>query len=377
MKTKHILKALLNTVLNFVLAAFIIMAVQSVTSHNVEANNVILPAVLIAIGSLFVQTAAAYMGFKTVKGLSLMALQTEVWVDDIQKVLFQQNPFLNFAKDHSAFISNKTVHIPQAGASPSVTKNRSIYPGTISQRADTDLTYDMMNFTADPTHMTNIDQLQINYNKRQSIMDSYYEKLGNVMGNTILYQWAPSGSTRIVSTTGSASALSLPHSTATGTRKAITLLDISKAKAKLDNDNVPADGRILLMPADMYNNELLAISEIKQFYSYNAEVLKTGIAGYIYGFAVMIRPQVFVYDASNVIKAIDDEGEIITPATDDFNACLAYHPKYVSRALGAINVIFNPDRAEYYGGIFSAEVNMGASKMRSDQKGVVAIVQAA
>lgn len=377
MKTKHILKALVNTVLNFVLAAFFIMAVNTVTSNNVEASNVILPSVCIALASLFIQTAAAYMGFKTVKGLSLMALQTEVWVDDIQKVLFQQNPFLNFAKDHSMFISNKTVHIPQAGAAPGVTKNRSLFPGTISQRTDTDLTYDMMNFTGDPTHLTNLDELQINYNKRQSIMDSYYEKLGAVVGNTILYQWAPSGSTRIVVTSGAASALSLPHSTATGTRKAITLLDISKAKAKLDNDNVPADGRILLMPADMYNNELLAISDIKQFYSYNAEVLKTGIAGYIYGFAVMIRPQVFVYDVSNVIKAIDDEGEIITPAVDDNNAALAYHPKYVSRALGTIKPYFSPDRPEYYGGIFSAEVNMGASKMRSDQKGVVAIVQVA
>lgn len=376
MKTKHIIKALVNTVLNFVLAAFIIMAVQSVTSHNVEASNVILPAVLIAIGSLVIQTAAAYMGFKTAKGLSFMALQTEVWVDDIQKVLFQSNPFLNFAKDHSMFISNKTVHIPQAGAAPSVTKNRSIFPGTISQRTDTDLTYDMMNFTADPTHLTNLDELQVNYNKRQSIMDSYYEKLTNVCANSILYQWAPSGASRIVSTSGAASSLALPHSTATGTRLAITLLDISKAKAKLDNDNVPADGRILLMPADMYNNELLAIAEIKQYYSYNSEVIKTGIAGYIMGFAVMIRPKVFVYDSSNVIQAIDDEGEIITPATGDRNACLAYHPKYVSRALGSIKTYFNPDRADYYGGIFSAEVNMGASKMRTDQKGVVAIVQA-
>lgn len=375
MKTKHILKALENTVLNFVLAAFFIMAVQSVTSQNVEPNNAIVPAILIAVASVVIQTAAVFMGFKTAKGLSFMALQTEVWVDDIQKVLFQLNPFLNFAKDHSAFIKDKTVHIPQAGASPGVTKNRTIFPGTINQRTDTDLTYDMMNFTGDPTHLTNLDQLQINYNKRQSIMDSYYEKLTNVVANTILYQWAPSGATRIVTTSGSNSALALPHSTATGNRKAITLLDISKAKAKLDNDNVPADGRILLMPADMYNNELLAISDIKQFYSYNAEVLKTGVAGYIYGFAVMIRPQVFVYDVSNVIKAIDDEGEIITPATDDNNACLAYHPKYVSRALGTIMPYFNADRAEYYGGIFSAEVNMGASKMRSDQKGVVAIVQ--
>ena len=377
MKTKHIIKALVNTVLNFVLAAFIIMAVNTVSNKTTEPSSMIAIAAIIAVSSLFIQTAAAFMGFKTVKGLSLMALQTEVWVDDIQKVLFQQNPFLNFAKDHSAFISNKTVHIPQAGSAPSVVKNRSIFPGTISQRSDTDLTYDMMNFTAEPTHLTNLDELQINYNKRQSIMDSYYEKLGNVVANTILYQWAPSGSTRIVTTSGSNSALALPHSTATGTRKAIQLVDIAKAKAKLDNDNVPADGRILLMPADMYNNELLAISDIKQFYSYNSEVLKTGIAGYIYGFAVMIRPQVFVYDVSNVIKAVDDEGEIITPATDDNNAALAYHPKYVSRALGSVNVLFNPDRAEYYGGIFSAEVNMGASKMRSDQKGVVAIVQVA
>lgn len=305
-----------------------------------------------------------------------MALQHEVWITDIKDQLFKPNPFMNRATNHSMYVNYKTVHVPQAGTAQTVKANRAVLPATISQRTDTELTYSLNEYTSDPILLTNIEELQINYDKRASVLNQTNMKLSEVVANKSLYAWAPSGASRIVRTTGTAAAAYLPHSTATGTRKAITLADLASARAILDNDNVPMEGRVLLMTANMYNNEFLAISNVQQYLSYGQAVLPTGVVNKIFGFDIMIRPTVLLYDNTGtpVIKSVDDEGEP-TLATTDNAAALVYHPNFVAHALGDIKVFADEDKPEYYGSIFSSLVMHGASKLRTDQKGVVAIVQ--
>ena len=305
-----------------------------------------------------------------------MALQQEIWINDIKENLFKPNPFMNRATDHSMYVNYKTVHVPQAGTPQTVKANRSVLPATISQRTDTELTYSLSEYSADPILLTNIEELQINYDKRNSILSNTNMKLSEVIANQTLYSWAPSGASRQVRTTGSAAAAYNPHSTATGTRKAITLADLASARAILDNDNVPMDGRVLLMTADMYNSQFLAISNVQQYLSYGQAVLPTGVVNKIFGFDIMIRPTVVLYDNTGtpVIKTVDDEGEPTFAATDNA-AALAYHPSFVCKALGDIKVFADEDKPEYYGSIFSALVMHGSSKLRTDQKGIVAIVQ--
>jgi hypothetical protein len=306
-----------------------------------------------------------------------MALQKEVWIADIQENLYNNNEFIQKATDHSMWISNKTVHIPQAGANPSVKKNRAVLPAAISQRTDTDLTYDMAEYTTDPILLTNIEELQINYAKRQSVLSQHIATLGDVIGNQTLYAWAPAGAGTYVKTTGSAVSTALAP-TATSTRLAITLANIASAKALLDSQNIPANGRILLMPSDIYNGQLLAISDAIQMQSYGNSALPSGVISKMFGFDIMLRPSVVVYDNSGTpaLKAVDADGTPTTEATTDNMACLAFHPNYVAKALGTTDVFYDEDKPEYYGSIFSALVMHGASKMRTDQKGIVAIVQA-
>ena len=305
-----------------------------------------------------------------------MALQHEVWIADIKEQLFKPNPFMSRATDHSMYVNYKTVHVPQAGTAQTVKKNRSVLPATISQRTDSELTYSLNEYTSDPILLTNIEELQINYAKRQSVLGQTNAKLSEVTANQTLYAWAPSGASRQVRTTGSASAIYNPHATATGTRKAITLADIASARAILDKDNVPLEGRVLVMTADIYNNQFLAISNVQQYLSYGQATLPTGVVNKIFGFDIMIRPTVLMYDntATPLLETIDEEGET-TDAAADNAACLAYHPNFVCHALGDIKVFADEDKPEYYGSIFSSLVMHGASKLRTDQKGVVAIIQ--
>jgi hypothetical protein len=156
-----------------------------------------------------------------------------------------------------------------------------------------------------------------------------------------------------------------------------TISDITKVKAILDADNIPSSGRILLIPSYMYNVDLLNIAGIVQAYQFGSAVAPNGVVARLMGFDIMIRSEVLVYDNTGtpVLKALNGDGTLTTPATTDQGAALAFHPNYVAVALGDITPYYNENRAEYFGSIFSAEIMHGASKLRTDQKGVVALVQ--
>ena len=306
-----------------------------------------------------------------------MGLQKEVWSTDIQENLYANNAFMPKSTDHSEWVNYKTVHIPQAGANMAVVKNRQILPAQITERTDTELTYNLNEYTADPILIRNIDELQLSYSKRMSVLGQYTDVLGDTVANNTLYAWAPSGASRITRTTGTATGNALAPG-ATGTRNALTLLDISKAKAKLDAENVPQEGRVMIIPADMYNSDLLAIPNIIQYYQNGTAVLPSGVVARLFGFDIMVRSSVLVYDnqATPVVKTIGDNGVPVAPATTDNLAILYYHPKFVAKALGSIEVFYDEDKPEFYGSLFSALVMHGATKMRTSQVGVGAIVQA-
>ena len=306
-----------------------------------------------------------------------MALDREQWLADIQENLFKDNAIINRAVNHDGFVNYKTVHVPQAGANPTITKNLGSFPATITQRTDTELTYSMDTYYVEPIHIeAGQETAFLSYEKRMSVLNQNIATLEEALVNNALYKWAPSGATRIVETTGTAVGTALAPS-ATGNRNAITLADILSAKAILDAENVPASGRILLLPSSMYNAQLLAIADVYQAQSYGQSALPSGVVTRIHGFDVMIRSTVVVYDNTStpVIKAVGDNGVPTSPATTDNLAALAYHPSFVAKAMGNTEVMINEGVAEYYGSIVSAFQLFGASKMRTSQVGIVAIVQ--
>ena len=308
-----------------------------------------------------------------------MALQQEVWAKDIQDNFYQNNEFLARSTDHSMWVNFKTVHIPQAGAASTVEKNRSVLPASIGSRTDTELTYNLSEYSIDPILLTNLEEIQISYDKRQSVLFNIMENLKYTVATQTLYSWAPVGATRQVRTTGSTSTYNLPHSTATGSRKMITIADLTAAKNILDKDNVPAAGRVLVIPASMYNIDLLNISGINQAYGFGQPVLPNGVVARIMGFDIYVRPDVVVYDNTGtpVIKAINGDGSLTSAAATDNGAALAYHPAFVAKAMGAIKMFYNENDPTYYGNVLSGLIMHGSSLMRTDQKGVVAIIQAA
>ena len=62
-----------------------------------------------------------------------MALQKEIWLADLVEPLFAADTFAARAVDHSAFVSGRRVHVPNAGAPPAVVKNRPALPAAAAQ----------------------------------------------------------------------------------------------------------------------------------------------------------------------------------------------------------------------------------------------------
>ena len=79
-----------------------------------------------------------------------MALQREIWVNSILEALFADNSFAARSVNHNEFVNGKTVHVPNAGAAPSVIKGRSSFPAEVKERSDIDLDYNIEEYTTDP-----------------------------------------------------------------------------------------------------------------------------------------------------------------------------------------------------------------------------------
>lgn len=308
-----------------------------------------------------------------------MALINEVWVQEIQNALNRNADFLPYSIDHSAYIAFGTVHIPQSGANPTVVKNPATFPLAISERTDTDRTYALNQYALEPTLITNLDELQVSYDKRQSVLGQQITTLTQRIGDEVAISWTATGAANLVATTGAASSTALAPG-ATGTRLAVTLTDIANLARKLDMDNVPRGGRKLLMSTDMFW-QLFQISDVLRA-SYNGfqnqpNVIQSGIVGQIFGFDVMIRPVVSVFATG----ATSPKAYGAATATTDNLACIAFHTSTVCRALGAMTPLYDAGsngngKPEYLGSIFNMEVMLGSAILRTDMKGVAALVQA-
>lgn len=301
----------------------------------------------------------------------LCALQKEVWVADIMDNLFLGNEFISRSVDDAAYINNSIVHIPQAGNAPSIVKNRAVFPAAITERTDNELTYSIANFTTDPIRVRDFDDVQVSYDKRQSVLGEHVAAMRERIGDEVAQIWAPSADAALVLRTTGAATADLPHGTATGTRLRITKDDVARLAKKLDKDKMPKDGRTLLLSPEMYY-ELFGVNELVLADAMGRVTLPEGAINKLFGFDIMVRDTIVMYN--NVAAGVKKAVGAADAATDCLGA-LAWSRYATRHALGAVQVYLNEDQAEHFGDIMSAEVNLGAAISRSDSKGIVGLAQ--
>lgn len=309
----------------------------------------------------------------TMPGVAYMAIQQEFWVDYIMENLFPDNSILNLVFDESAHVlGGSVVHIPQAGAKPTIVKNRSSFPAAAVQRTDTDITYPLDVYTSDPTHITNAEQMEISYDKMNSVMGEHLLAMSELVTDELLVKWTPALAANIVRTTGALSAENLGGG-ATGTRKILLKEDLRAAQKRMNKLNIPKPDRYCLLPADMAD-ELLGDADLLKRDNATELDLRMGVIANLYGFKIMDRGTVNLYDNTGtpVVKAVGAAGAI----TDNQGA-ICWQRNALGKALGTTEMYSNENDPLYYGDIYSALQKMGGRKRRTAEEGIVAIVQSA
>lgn len=361
--------SLQRVILNFILATLIGMAASAASSTGFDpATASAIALTIFAVGT----GLQLVLGKNVAEGALKMALQTEVWIADIQETLFYENEFLNLAVDHSDYITNKTVHIPQAGGAPNVVKNRVELEAAMAQRQDTEITYDLDNYTTDPILIKDIENLQISYDKRMSVLGQHISVLGDTIATETLQKWAVDASgTHVLRTTGANTAM-MPNAAATGTRNILTQKDVARAASIMDIDKVPKAGRFAVIPTAMIEGLFTDTELIKLRALVGEDLIKLGVIAQLHGFNIISRGSVVRYTnagANNLRLAT------AANAATDCAGALFVSRFAVSQAIGEIKVYINEGVARSFGDIFSAEVNHGAHYLRPNNWGKVSIAQ--
>lgn len=296
-----------------------------------------------------------------------MALNKEIWINSIQENFYPDDSFASKSVDDSSFVTNHTVHIPNAGKPSGVEVNRTKKPAAISERTDQDLTYDIDELTSNPIYIPNVDTVELSYDKRQSVIANDRQELQRVANQNLLYRWAKNAS--LIKTTGAA-ADAHTSDVATGQRKKFSKAEVMAAMLRFNKDNVPMQGRYILLDAAMYA-ELLADLTDKELSAFlNSANAQEGIIGRLYGFSFMQRSEVLRVDSKNAILKWTEED-----AADECAAALAWQEGCVSRAMGDVKMFQKLDDPTYYGDIYSFLVRTGGSMRRYDKKGVLLIAE--
>lgn len=305
-------------------------------------------------------------------------IPVQVFRDYIIEKLRKVNPFLAFAIIETAFVlGGAVVHIPNAGASPTVVKNRSTFPATAVQRTDSFVTYALNVFTTTPTFVTWHEENEISYDKTDSVLNDHVQTLMEAVGDDILYAWVTGikadGSAdvipaaNIIKTTGAAVAAT--EDGQTGNRKAFTYADLAKAQALMNKMNVPKTDRYALLESYQYQQLIDSLSSNQMAAFQQTADIANGIVGRLAGFNILERSSVLAFNGNTPIAPGTALG------ADSNLGALCWQKDSVALALGDIKPFQDDDNPQYYGDIFSAAVKAGGRCRRQDWAGVIAIVQ--
>ncbi len=359
-----------KAIFSFLFSVFAALILGAVASIQFNIQPIVVAGTVLGIG---VTHAVIKHYAPKQAGVITMAIQQEFWVNYIIDNLFKDDSFLTKCFDESdSVLAGSVVHIPQAGAKPTVVKNRSSFPATVVQRTDTDITYALDVYTTDPTLITDAETKEISYNKIDSVLGEHMAALVESYSDQVMYKWAPTDAAQIIATTGSLVATSLAPG-ATGTRKAFLKADLKKAQTIMNKQNIPKADRYAIFPTDMLAELMDDTDLMKRDGVYGNEVdLKNGIVLKLYGFNIMERSDTTVYTTGNVPKAPG-----AATAVTDHCAVICWHKNAVAKALGATKFFETVGDATMYGDVYSAQVKLGGRKRRTAGAGVVAIVQVA
>lgn len=311
-----------------------------------------------------------------------MALELELWEDTIQEKLVQDNTFLKFIPNVSSdyILGGKVVHIPQAGEPSKVVRNRTTLPADVKRRKDSEVLYQIDEYTTDPVLIPNAETKELSYDKRRSVLDQDVQNLSEEVAEGMLTNMvvSPVGDNKelpasnILETTGATTQSVLAGTT--GNRKKWTLTDLQRVQNALRAQKAWQEGKMYaLLPANALLDLFPADSAITATYMQSATEAerRAGVIYKVQGFNILVRSSVYTLASDKSFKAF---GSVNT--ADDSEGALFWNENCVEKAIGTTEAFERPKDPQYYGDIYSFLVRMGGRSKRKNYEGVVVLKQA-
>ena len=346
-----------------------------ITSLLFIALMAIAIAGLFNFNALYVGIVLIAASFLMPKNVAFMAVQREVWEKDIVGNLFKNNEFAKRAFNADVYVlQGAVVHIPVAGTPSAVQKNASAFPLVVTSRADNDITYPLDTFNTAPRRIARIDQYELAYDKRQSVLGEDQAVLIQTAMDSLLYRWAPLAA-NVIETAGPVTAATIDGGT--GNRLAFTKVVFGGIKLKMDKANIPSAGRVGLLTADHYQQLLDSFSDIEKTNFHQLADFANGIIGRYLGIDIMMRSTVTRYrKVAGVWTSVDElaDGFGASDQTGDSAASIFYYEQAVERALGTVEMFERINDPLYLGDVYNFLLRLGGRIRRS--QAVFAVVEA-
>jgi hypothetical protein len=319
--------------------------------------------------SLSVGYLKAEFNLTTFNGGLTIGLYQEAWLTDLREQFVEDDAFLMTGKNMDAFVEYDKINWAIAGGRPNVNVNPS--PGTAltpSVRTDTAGQQALDWLVTDPTIVTDIETISLAFDKRASVLLGHKDALRIKSANKILYKIGAATNTTatpVIVSTGSASTF------LGGGKKSLTSLDIATLASKFDDMLAPKEGRVLVMPNNVYWDLVENNAVLKAQFGYSSKQgVVTGVVIEYYGFKLLRRSDLPYYTLSTKNKIAYGA----TPAAGDYQACLAFVENYTwGRAMGTSKMYFQKDSPIYFGDITNFGLHFGAELIEQKYVGGIII----
>lgn len=288
-----------------------------------------------------------------------MALNKEIWVNQIKENWYPESSFLKNVVDMSAFCDGHKLHLPSTGIDPQVLINNTTYPISTIQRADIDNEFLLDKFETENGLVIAPDAVEFSYDKVESIIRHYRSVLQLSTAKKAIHAFAPDHDTT------DTPVLQVTGETYNG-RKTLSINDILELKEKFDDAVIDPTDRVLVLHPKHVSDLLRADTKIFK----EITDLKNGEPFKFAGFAIYSFNYMPTYRVvSNALKKVGfDE----TPQGGDLFCSVAFQNKEVFKADGEINMYLAANDPTYRGTIIGFDKRFVACSIRG--KGIGALV---
>lgn len=286
-----------------------------------------------------------------------MALNKEIWINQILSGFYPDDSFLQKVVNYSEFVENDRLHVPSSGLDPKVLINNTTYPIRVVTREDEDNEIQLDKFETENTLVRRPDAIEYSYNKLESVISQHRATLRKSVAMKAAHAYAPNkdtDDTPVILTTGEA----------IKGRRRMTFADILTLKERFDAAEIPLSDRYIVLHPKHVSDLLL--EDIKLFKELTN--IKDGEPFKFGGFGCYQFAQMPTYKTVNgkLTKV-----PFADKASDQF-ASVAFYAKEVMKADGDIYMYASIDDPKERGTIVGFDKRFVALPIRG--KGIGAIV---